>query len=160
MENHVTAKFGNRVRTRACGILTLGESILLVKHKGIGESEVLWAPPGGAVLFGESISEGLIREFQEETGLQIRVKDLINVNEFIKTPFHAIELFFRVEKMNGKLKTGIDPELKLDEQIITEVQFVTFDKLKIIPNKEKHSLLHNVKCAADVFNIPNFFVKN
>ena len=54
MEAYVTRNFGGRIRLRACGILVDQDRILLAKHKGIGELDLLWSPPGGEVQFGET----------------------------------------------------------------------------------------------------------
>jgi len=159
MEDHLTSNFGGRVRTRACGILVNEKGILLVKHIGIGELNLLWAPPGGEVKFGESISECLIREFQEETGLKIKIESFVTINEFIQAPFHAIELFFLVKELEGNLIKGSDPELKNDEQIIDDVRFVTFKELEIMPNEVKHELLKKVKSMDDLLSIKTSMIK-
>ena len=54
-DNIIANKFGNRLRIRACGLLIKEKKILLIKHEGLGKLNALWAPPGGAVEFGETI---------------------------------------------------------------------------------------------------------
>jgi ADP-ribose pyrophosphatase YjhB (NUDIX family) len=39
----------------------------------------LWGLPGGAVEFGESVEEAVVREVREETGLDVRPQRLIGV---------------------------------------------------------------------------------
>jgi 8-oxo-dGTP pyrophosphatase MutT (NUDIX family) len=51
------------------------EKVLLTKRADNG----LWCLPGGGVDPGESVEETVIREVQEETGLQVRVLRLIGV---------------------------------------------------------------------------------
>lgn len=104
--------FGNRLRVRVCGVLAEGNSIVLIKHLGVGANGYLWSPPGGEVNYGESVKEALKREFLEETGLQITVGDFLFFNEFINKPYHSLELFFKVTKVEGGLRLGNDPELE------------------------------------------------
>jgi ADP-ribose pyrophosphatase YjhB (NUDIX family) len=39
----------------------------------------LWAPPGGTIELGESISETAVREVKEETGLDVEITELVGV---------------------------------------------------------------------------------
>jgi 8-oxo-dGTP pyrophosphatase MutT (NUDIX family) len=50
--------------TRACGVLHYRGRVLLQRKRG----ESIWAVPGGKVKEGESIVEGLLREWWEELG--------------------------------------------------------------------------------------------
>ena len=61
--------YGNRVRVRTCGIYWKDNMILMVNHLGLGPAN-FWAPPGGGVEYGESLTRALEREFEEETGLK------------------------------------------------------------------------------------------
>lgn len=49
--------------------------VLLLKRS----DNALWAPPGGAHDFGESIAETAVRETYEETGIEIRVTGLVGI---------------------------------------------------------------------------------
>lgn len=137
----IRKKFGDRIRIRVCGLLYQEDSLLMVQHESLGESNNLWAPPGGALEFGETVMDALFREVSEETGLMIQEAHFQFVNEFIAPPLHAIELFFHVTRYSGKLKTGSDPEMK-EAQIIKNVKFVTFNELSIMNDSEKHNILH------------------
>lgn len=121
--------FGNNVRLRVCGLCMENDKLLLIKHLHIGKNGHLWIPPGGGLKFDESIEECLIREFKEETGLTISVKDFRFVYEYLQPPLHAVELFFKVEIVEGTLIKGIDPELPLQKQMIDEVKFCDEDFL-------------------------------
>lgn len=126
--------YGNKIRVRACGIVLQDDKMLLVQHSGLNDSDSFWCPPGGGIEFGETAEEALIREFKEETGLDIVVRKLIFVNEFIQPPFHAVELFFEVFIQSGKLITGTDPELNT----IKNVKWVSLKEISAIPKKQKH----------------------
>lgn len=58
-----------------CGILSLSGKILLQKRADKGT----WGLPGGAIELGESALEALVREFYEETGIEVRAEKLLNV---------------------------------------------------------------------------------
>ncbi len=145
LDQTIINTFGNKLRLRVCGILITDDAILLVKHKNIGKTGVLWAPPGGGMNFGESVHQTLIREFKEETGLNVTVGNLITASEYLDNPLHAVELFFEVNYINGELITGIDPELAPDKQLISIVEFVPLTVLKEMTNNTLHKILHNIK---------------
>jgi len=157
VEEYLVEKYGNRVRVRVCGVLIERNRILLVKHVGLGNGAVFWAPPGGEVEYGISVKENLQREMLEETGLKVKVGKFLNVHEFINPPLHAVELYFKIDEAQGEVIKGIDPELKTSEQIIEEVRFVTFEELEIIPNKQKHQVLQNICRIEELFDLPPFF---
>lgn len=119
----------HRIRLRLCGILIYDDHILLAQiHSPVSKS-LVWMPPGGELEFGESVEECLIREFDEETGLKIKLKTLQFVNELIEPPFHALELYYNVEKVSGEAALGIDPELGKDEQRLKDLRWISLEKL-------------------------------
>ncbi len=149
MEKEIISNFGNKLRVRTCGILVEDDKLLLIKHHALGDREFLLCPPGGGVDFGESLHDSLVREFKEETGLDISVKKLLFVNEYIEVPLHAIEFFFEVEKIGGTLSLGTDPELD-DRQIITAIDWFSIEQLNMIIDHHKHTCLHNINQFNDL----------
>jgi 8-oxo-dGTP diphosphatase len=109
------------------------------------------------MVFGETAEDALKREFVEETGLTVSVEKFLCVNEYLAAPLHAIELFFIVKKIDGTLQTGVDPELHKDLQIITEVEWLSFDTLKQFPPEAVHSILHKVNNEADLLQHTGYF---
>ena len=146
----VESVFGNKVRVRVCGLCYKEDKILLVKHN-LG-SYNLWNPPGGGVNFEESLEEGLVREFEEETGLSITPGKLLFVNEHIKFPYHAIEIFFNIAHWEGILKKGTETEMH-SKDIIEEVKFVSPEELKKIKKDELHKILKNCIYPRDILAI-------
>ncbi len=140
MTYQVPQKYSGKVRARTCGILIDENEILLIKHKNLGKTGILWIPPGGGIEFGESIAQNIEREFIEETGLEVKFKKHLFVHEFISTQLHALEFFVEVERVGGKLKLGTDPEYSLEDQIIESVEFFSEQR---ISNTSK-TVLHNV----------------
>lgn len=122
--------FANHLRVRVCGLLIREDKLLLIKHTNLGKRGYLWSPPGGGLHFGESILDCLQREFLEETGLQVQVKNFLFVYEFLELPLHAIELFFEVEQIGGALKLGKDPEMSQETQILQEIAWLDYNFLK------------------------------
>jgi len=98
----------------------------------MNESGEFWSPPGGGLQFGETIEDCLKREFLEETHTIISVGKFLEINEFVKPPLHAIELFYEVKILSGEIKIGFDPEMEM--QIIKDVKWLSFDE---VLNKEE-----------------------
>ena len=139
IEKEIDAKFGGRLRLRVNGVLVQDGKILMIRHKMSG-NRFFWNVPGGGVDYGSDAVDNLKREFLEETGLEISVNELLCVHEFLKQPLHAVELFFGVSQVGGKLSKGSDPELAGDRQIIEELEFLSLEELAEIKNEEKHRL--------------------
>lgn len=145
------------IRNRACGICLQNDKILLIKHSPAVKSPVFWSPPGGRVNLYETLEEALQREFLEETGLEITIKKLLFVNEFISQPIHALEYFFEVEILGGQLIKGIDPELAQDQQIIAEVEFLSLDNLNKLPKNYVHNLFWEVEKLEDILKMQGLY---
>ena len=142
----VAETFGNRVRTRVCGLCFDQDKILLIKHN-MGDY-VIWSPPGGGIHFGEPAHTALRREFLEETGLTVEPGALTIFHEHISQPFHAIELFFNIESWRGTLRKG--KELELSKNIIEEVKFFSGQELQNINPPELHPILKNCTNPRDI----------
>ena len=125
MTQEIINEYGNKIRVRVCGLCVQNEKILLINHSGMNESGEFWSPPGGGLSFGESIEDCLKREFLEETNTVISVGKFLKINEFVKLPLHAIELFYEVKIVSGEMKIGFDPEM--DYQIIKDIQWLSFE---------------------------------
>ncbi|PRY37076.1 ADP-ribose pyrophosphatase YjhB (NUDIX family) [Spirosoma oryzae] len=152
----VITLYGNRLRLRVCGLYRQDDQLLMVRHRGIGPTNTFWCPPGGGAQFGEAAPDALVREFSEETGLDIRVGELLFVNEFMLPPLHALELFFRVDAQGGQLLAGTDPEMSPDGQIIEEVRLMSFDEIKSYPPHEVHAMFRYCQSLDDVFALRGY----
>ncbi len=156
LNTELIKKFGNKIRVRVCGILVQEDSILLVKHHSLGKHGYLWAPPGGGLNFGETVQDSLKREFAEETGLTIEAGEFLFINEYLEPPLHAIELFFKVRALEGKLITGTDPEMG-EHQIIKEVQFMDVTTLKTEPKAALHSILTITSSLRELIELRGYY---
>jgi 8-oxo-dGTP diphosphatase len=142
--------FGNKVRIRACGLCYNKDAILLIKHRL--DDQILWAPPGGGVDFGESIKHTLVREFKEETSLDIEPGNFLFVNEFIEPPLHAVELFYQINSYSGKVAIGNDPEVE-DGNIISELGFFNQSQIAQLPDSQLHRILKICNNPIDLLHI-------
>lgn len=114
------------VRLSVRGLLLIDNRLLLVNAWPTRKSDLLCAP-GGGVEPHSSLPDNLIREFHEETGLNIAVGAPCLVNEFHDRPrgFHQVDIYFRVKLISGDpLQDWTDPE-----GIVTERHLVTRDEL-------------------------------
>ncbi len=148
--------YGNRLRTRVCGICIVDDRLLMVRHRGIGITDTFWCPPGGGIQFAEIAPDALKREFLEETGLIIEPQKLLFVNEFLQPPLHAMELFFDTKIVGGTILLGQDPEMSEQNQIITEVQLMTFEEIKAFPPDEVHRMFQFCTSMSDIFTLNGY----
>ena len=110
MHPDVEKALGGRVRVRVGGLLLADAegrwdrgdegfapaSLLLLEHEGLFDGEqAFWTPPGGGVDFGESLTETLVREVEEESGLSVRPGPLAYTLDFVRPPLHAVSFYFR-----------------------------------------------------------------
>ena len=119
-----------RPRIRAAAILIENGRILLVKQEVSATRH--WSLPGGKLDWGESLEQCLIREMKEETGLDIRVKELAYVTDRIKGNDHLVHMTFLVERINNKT---LPLEWKHEDPFFSEACDVARE-VKIVPISE------------------------
>lgn len=128
--------YERKLRVRSCGVLVENDSILLVNLHSPVINKPIWTVPGGGVEFGETTRDAVEREFKEETGLEVRALEILHINELIENQYHAIEFYYKVEKITSDIKVGSDPERDENRQIITDVRYFKLseiDNLNIAP---------------------------
>ena len=80
-----------------------------------------WSIPGGMLELGESLKAGVARELLEETGLEVRVLDLIEVFDRIyvkqgepvtlanqRPRYHYVIVDYLCERVSGEARAGSD----------------------------------------------------
>jgi len=115
------------------GVVIENDRVLLIRR---GTEPLLgqWSIPGGTLELSESLQEGVARELLEETGLAVRVLDLIDAFDRIdlepseggggtaKGPrFHYVIVDYLCERISGEAVAGSD---------VTDVAFVAEDGLE------------------------------
>ena len=93
-----------------------------------------WSIPGGMLELGETLEQGVARELLEETGLTVKVIELIEVFDriYLQSPagvteaknrprFHYVIVDYLCERVAGAAKAGSD---------VTEVAFADEDELE------------------------------
>lgn len=142
------------IRVRACGLMSGPSGLLMVNHGGLYGHD-FWAPPGGGVEYGTTSAQTLLREFEEECGLQVDVRAYRFTCHVVLPHVHAIELFHIVELKGGSLVVGRDPEYG-DRQIITDVRFMGFQELYNLPFHHLHPVFRKLKHPREILEIKGF----
>ena len=113
-------------RQSAYGVYITDRTVLLV----LDPRSLRWELPGGGVEHGESVRQGLEREFFEETGLHIGGQ-LTPIREWVECfydlptnqAWRATRQFYKIEHVRGALRTGGNGD---DSQ---EARLVALDEL-------------------------------
>jgi 8-oxo-dGTP diphosphatase len=96
------------------GGVVIADGRALLIRRGNPPLEGEWSIPGGTLEAGETLIEGVRRELLEETGLDVRVGELIEVFERIfpdgtgKPKYHFVILDYLCEWVRGEARTGSD----------------------------------------------------
>lgn len=95
------------------GVIIADGRTLLIR-RGNAPLEGEWSIPGGTLEAGETLVEGVRRELAEETGIEVRVLNLIEVFERIfpdaegRTQYHFVILDYLCEAAGGSARAGSD----------------------------------------------------
>ncbi|MFA3800494.1 NUDIX domain-containing protein [Leptotrichia hongkongensis] len=145
-----------RPRIRVAGILIEDNKILLIQHHK--NNKKYWLIPGGGNDWGETTKEALIREYKEETNMDIEVDEFLFFSETISPDKkrHVLNLFYKIHRNNKN-----DSIIKLGEEaVLTDLKFVTKEELEtmtIYPNIKENllKLMNNEKIRTDLGSLWN-----
>jgi mutator protein MutT len=93
-------------------VISSGRALLIRRRTPPLEGE--WSIPGGMLEVGETLIEAVRRELSEETGIEVRVLDLIEVFERIsldaagKPKYHFVIVDYLCEALSGDARAGSD----------------------------------------------------
>ena len=102
------------------GVIIDQDRTLLIRR---GSEPLLgeWSIPGGTLELSESLEEGVVRELREETGIEVRVLELIEVFDRVylgddstaaemkrRPRFHFVIADYLCERISGEPRAGSD----------------------------------------------------
>ncbi|MBS7643099.1 NUDIX hydrolase [Candidatus Bathyarchaeota archaeon] len=124
------------------GALIIKDGHVLLIKRGADPGKGRWSLPGGVVELGESVRDAVIREVKEECGLDVEVKDIADVVDYMsrdesgRVRFHYILIDFYVEVKGGTLKPASDalevnwiPIDRVHEHQVTKTTLQLLDKV-------------------------------
>ena len=116
------------------GIYIKDNTVLLIK-KSRGPYEGMYDLPGGRIESGETMEEGLKREFIEEVGSEVTNQTFLSENEYTTEnyrgkPFRHFGTYFTVSLSSNLVKTDPDGEDSLGAEFIN---LDTLDQVEISP---------------------------
>lgn len=109
---------------RITGILIENNEILLVQQKLSDKRN--WSLPGGRLERGETISQGLIREMKEETGLDVEIVRMLYLCDVAASSNTILHITFLLRRIGGEIEL---PSNEFDENPIHDVKFVPISEL-------------------------------
>ncbi|NTW39758.1 MAG: NUDIX domain-containing protein [Cellulomonadaceae bacterium] len=101
-------------RVAAYGIAREGGAVLLARASSASDFPGQWSPPGGGVDFGEHPRDCVVREFGEETGLDIVAHgDPHIASDVLDIPardlrLHTVRFIYAVDVVGGALRNEDD----------------------------------------------------
>lgn len=127
-----------RVNVRGITIDDAGR-IFAVKHRDYqtGAESPFWATPGGGLDVGESLHDGLVREYVEELGITPIIGQLLFVHQFIAhhrdgRSTEKLEFFFHVTNTTDFQK-DIDLSTTSHGHELTRAAFITASESDLLP---------------------------
>ena len=109
---------------RITGILIENNEILLVQQKMSDKRN--WSLPGGRLERGETLSQGLIREMKEETGLDVEIIRMLYLCDVAASSNTILHITFLIKRIGGEIEL---PSNEFDENPIHDVKFVPISEL-------------------------------
>jgi 8-oxo-dGTP diphosphatase len=109
----VRREYPERPMVGVGGVVIRDQRALLIR-RGSAPLEGEWSIPGGMLEIGETIFEGVQRELLEETAIEVKVLDLIEVFERLtrdeagKLKYHFVILDYLCEAVRGEARAGSD----------------------------------------------------
>jgi 8-oxo-dGTP diphosphatase len=115
-------------------VVVQDERVLLVK-RGREPLKGHWTVPGGVLELGETLTEGVRREVEEETGLTVEAIELVEILDRIhredgNVRFHCVIADYLCKVVGGELRTGSDAD---DVRWVERAEWHSHSALKLDP---------------------------
>jgi 8-oxo-dGTP diphosphatase len=114
---------------RACAVVVEEGKLLMVRQTYRGQS--FWTFPGGAIEPGETPEGAAVREVQEETGLAIRVVQVLS--QRLRVTATGTYFCYLGRVIEGQARLGLDPELPGDAQELHDLHWFSLDDIRDYP---------------------------
>ncbi|MCW1296687.1 MAG: NUDIX hydrolase [Candidatus Parvarchaeota archaeon] len=122
--------FGKKVEIKKRGVSIYGalikENKVLIIHRSRNTRVDVWEFPGGKLEFGESIEEAVKREVMEETGLKVKIKNLLATGIYYVRGEQHIVIVYVCEPVSN--------EIKLEEENFSAYKWATYEEIINIKN--------------------------
>lgn len=137
------------MHTSVRGILIKDSKVVLIHRKKEQQNGTIrdyYVIPGGKQESGETDEETLIREMNEELGVNVRMKE--KIIDFYSEYNDSTQKFYSCEYISGKLGTGNGPEFTNKEEYngTFDIELIDFDEIKninLVPEEIKNILVDN-----------------
>lgn len=120
----------------ACIVIDEKNRILLGR-RGRGKYKGLWCIPCGYVEYEEDVHEAAVREFKEETNLDVELVRVYSVHSNFHDPKkHTVGVWFLARVVGGDLKAGDDLDV---------VNYFELDNLPPLAFPTDHLVINQIK---------------
>ncbi len=114
--------------TVAAGVISVDGRILAARRKAGAHLGGKWEFPGGKLEPDESPDECLVREFQEELGIQVRVGQILEVIFHRYPERNVLLLFYACELIDGEPRPlGCEELAWVDKKDLSTLDWVPAD---------------------------------
>ena len=86
-----------------CLIVQDGRILLCRISEEIAGAAGKWTLPGGGIDFGEHPQDAAVREVFEETGLRVRVLELVEIDSVVFGSSQGLRVIYRAEVVGGEM---------------------------------------------------------
>jgi len=94
---------GKPHRIAAGGIILKGNTVLLVRYRDSNDTGTYLVGPGGALEDNENVVQAIIRETEEETGVTVKPKRVVAIEDLMCSAFKMIKVWMVCEIVEGEV---------------------------------------------------------